>query len=373
VGLVRVLIVSNIDSREPFGQFTRPFFLGRAMAEEGVEVANVGIECSRIDFGAAWSTGQKSLRRLARVTTLARSRFAPDVIYAHQNLPGTAALLAARGTPVVADFHSLPSVEWAGLLRGARASEAPSFAAAAARASGSERVIAARANGIVAAGENLAREIGRRYRPRAVPVTVVNGVDPRLLAATRSPASPIPTDLARHSAVATLPSSASPSNRRALAFLAHAARGLENAPLPVAVHVLGSAAGPTAPLLRYHGLQPDLVPWLDHADVCLLPYPAEASLFGGAKNKLLEYLARARAVVSTTEGLRGLEAVADWRGVEVVSDDPGDFARAVARAVRPEAPKLEDERAAVHRELRWDALARKAADALSATISNGSS
>ena len=62
---VRVLIVSNLDSDKPFGQFLRPFHLGRGLARHGLEVGNVGVDCSLVDFGPTWSTGTKSLAQLA--------------------------------------------------------------------------------------------------------------------------------------------------------------------------------------------------------------------------------------------------------------------------------------------------------------------
>ena len=48
---MKVLIVSNLDSDRPFGQFLRPFHMGRGLARHGLDVGNVGVNCSRIDFG----------------------------------------------------------------------------------------------------------------------------------------------------------------------------------------------------------------------------------------------------------------------------------------------------------------------------------
>ena len=107
---LKVLLASNLDSRAPFGNFTRPFFLGRALAELGVEVANVSIDPSAIDFGPTARATPKPLARMAADIARAARRFGPDVIYAHEMRPALASLLVRSGVPVVADFHSLPSI-----------------------------------------------------------------------------------------------------------------------------------------------------------------------------------------------------------------------------------------------------------------------
>ncbi len=360
--MVKVLIASNLDSRHPFGQFTRPYFLGAGMAEAGLEVANVGIDCSRVTFGPSWSIRRASLRRFRSAIAAAIRRFAPDAVYAHQNLPATAALLAAPPTPVAADFHSIPSVEWLALARGATRGEIGRYLAAAAKARAAERFVAGRADLVIAASTQMAEEVARRYAPRKTPVAVPNGVDPALLDAPAPSSTPFAAGT--RNVVATIPTAASPSNRRALDFLREATLALGDGPDTPAVHVLGSADGPAAPGLHYHGFQEDLLPWMHAADTCALPYPEHARLYGGARNKLLEYLARGRTVVTTEEGLRGLEEAATWQGVSLTTDDPAEFAAALRTAAEPDASRLDAERAFVHRRLSWDVLGHRVVEAL---------
>jgi glycosyltransferase involved in cell wall biosynthesis len=364
---VRVLIVSNLDSKKPFGQFGRPFYLGRGMAEDGYEVASVGVDCSRVGFGPTWSTGSQSLPKIARATRQARDEFRPDVIYAHQNLPAAAALMASDGVPVAADFHSLPSVEWARLAEAAGGTTALRHRFAWAKAYAAERAIAWRAHGIVSAGDSLAEEIVARYHPVHPPAVVANGFDHELLEAPKAPESPYEGDPAAAHALSILPAASSASNRRALEFLGEAAQVLDELGPDLAVHVVGSEDGPRARVLRYHGLQV-VGPWLDHADVCLLPYPSDAMHFGGSKYKLMEYLARGRRIVSTPEGIRGMEEIEGWEGVRVVPYDPRAFAEAITASVAPEAPRLDESRAEVSSRYRWDVLARVLAEALESMV-----
>jgi len=328
----------------------------------------MSVWCQRVDFGPAWSIGRQGLRRRARAISLACGRFGPDVVYAHQNMPAAAAILARPGVPIVADFHALPSIEWMALAGGSRPPESLGHAAAGVRAAAAEAFVARGADAVIAAGESLGLAVMRRYRLSEPPAVVPNGVDRHLLDSPPAKTSPYEGLEGDRHALAILPAAATPANARALSFLCAAAEELSGGSPTVAIHVLGSASGPSAPLLRYHGLAPDLVPWIEHADVCLLPYPREAALYGGAKNKTLEYLARGRALVTTPEGLWGVEEAAGLDGVHVVSHEPADFAAAVRAAAADGAKRLDPTRELIRNGFRWDVLAARVAGTLRALV-----
>jgi glycosyltransferase involved in cell wall biosynthesis len=362
---VRILVVSNQDRTRPYGQWTRPFFLGSGLAGGGAEVANVGVDCGAVDFGPAWSVGHQSLRRLVGGCRVAVRRFRPDVVYAHQNMPAAAALVAgsATGTPVVADFHSLPSLEWEALARAAEPSAAIRYELNRAKAWAAEEFVARCAAGVIAAGPELVDALGERHGQDLRAHVVPNGVDERLLKAPRSSRPAAYADGAPH-AMSTLPSASTPANAIALAFLRDVVAELARLLPSAQVHVLGSDSGPEAPGLRYHGFQPELLPWIEHAGACLMPYPPEATA-GGVRNKLLEYLARGRAVVTTREGLRGLPEASGWSGVTVAPDDAAGFAAALRTTLESDEEGLEAARAEVARRLRWASLASDVATYLS--------
>lgn len=362
---MKVLLVSNIDAAHPFGQHLRPFHLGSGLARAGVEVGMVGVDGSSVDFGPAWSTGRKQVRPYAGALRQAARAFRPDVVYGHEARGGAAAILAATGLPVVADFHAMPSLEWRGFARRAHGAQAARLHGAAARSFAAERLMARRADGLIAAGQEVADDVRRLHRPRADPVVVVNGFTPALAddrAAGDAP--PFAAGNGHRSAVVTLPSADHQANTRAMTFLQQVAERLTADGTGVTVHVLGSDDGPPAPGLTYEGFVPALAPWLAHADVCLLPYPPEAALAGGPRIKLVEYLSAGRAIVTTQEGLRGLREVERWPGVRVAGDDPAAFAAAVAAAAHDDGPGLAAKRAEVRERLTWDALARDAARVL---------
>lgn len=360
---MQILVTSNLDARAPFGQTVRPLWLGRGMAECGVTVGNLGIDCSSVEFGPTWTLGSTSLRNRIAVTRRVIAEFQPDVIYAHQTSPAVAAIVAAGTIPVVADVHALGSAEWFGRARALGGARTGVYVAAGVKARLGEHIVMRSSRRLIAAGEELAERIHDVWGSGLDVVVVPNGVDPALLRSARAGASPYCHDGGFH-ATATLPGAASPSNARALEFLEAVALEVRRREHPTTIHVVGCTAGPGEQVLRYEGFQPDLRPWLDHADALLLPYPPEASLCGGARNKLVEYLARGRTIVSTVEGLRGLREAGSWPGVHVAGDDAASFASALCAAVTPSAGTLDAK--AMTARLGWDTLSRTALNALSA-------
>lgn len=359
----RVLIVSNLDSKQPFGQFTRPFFLGRGMARLGIEVGNVAPDCSRVDFGPVWSTGTQGLRALRAATMTALGTFRPDVIYAHQNMPAVAAILARGSAPIAADSHALASEEWRLRAQGQPPAETLVCRLRQAKAYTAERLISKRASLIVAAAEELGAMLAQMHGARRL-ATVLNGVDDRMLESPTTSAPDAYRTPGPH-VVATLPIASSTANERALRFLRQATIELRKL-LPTAeVHVLGTEEGeaPGTGGMRFHGMQ-DVLPWVDNADVCVMPYPQEAVVLGGVRNKLLEYLSRGRTLVTTEEGLMGFTECRDWEGVSVAPDEPTGFARAVSAAAGGDAPTLEAHRDFTREHLSWNRHARHLIDVL---------
>jgi len=219
------------------------------------------------------------------------------------------------------------------------------------RARASEELALRRSHLAIAASDEVRVELLRRM-PAASAHTVPNGVRDELLEDCLGP-SPYEGGL-RH-AVSTIPADASPANLTALRLLADVASRFDAAD-KLRIHVLGTSRGPTARFLHYHGVVPDIQPWLVHADACLLPYSGEGRLFGGARNKLLEALACAQRLVTTEEGLRGFATARHWPGVTVAGDRPADFAETLRKGVVAKS-RLSDVPSHAREGLRWGAVA----------------
>lgn len=108
------------------------------------------------------------------------------------------------------------------------------------------------------------------------------------------------------------------------------------------------------PLVTVTGFVEDLRPWLSRASIVICPMTSGS----GIKNKVLEALAMARPVVSSTLGIEALE-VRDGREV-LVGDSPEDFAAAVVALLPDPAARRrlgQAGRALVERRYTWDACA----------------
>lgn len=330
----RILIASNLRSDRPFGQFTRPFCLGDGLRLAGWDVGHVAIRTNEIADRVDWhhSTEQASVRAFVRGIAAGIRAFEPDIVYCHQNLPASAGLvaMARRRDRVVADFHSLPSVEWTETATYTADSRQRLQAQASwAKTTVIERLICRSAGHLVAAGSEVREDMQRKYRPRSAVLQVNNGVLIR-------PFVPISPDVWGHGegadVVATIPRETSPANEAALLLLGEVASLV--APAGVRVHVIGSVRpdGDTSPL-NFHGVVAAVEPWLAAADACILPYPAHPALAGGARTKLLEGLAYAKRLITTDEGLRGFRDAATWPGVYVSDDVAPALAETIVRAM----------------------------------------
>ena len=115
------------------------------------------------------------------------------------------------------------------------------------------------------------------------------------------------------------------------------------------------------PNLKYLGFVDDLMAYIDHADVCLLPYPHEA-VCGGARNKALDYFSRGRCVLSTEEGLRGLSDFKPGEHVFITGDTPAEYARDLHNLLKNHDPHRgvgENARRLVLADYNWETSASK--------------
>jgi glycosyltransferase involved in cell wall biosynthesis len=100
------------------------------------------------------------------------------------------------------------------------------------------------------------------------------------------------------------------------------------------------------------------------SDVCVLPYPPNA-VCGGVRNKALEYFAAGKPVVSTTEGIRGIQEAAAGRDY-LLADNSEDFAQRIVDAISDEtlALKIGSNGLALAKHYEWAVLGQKVYDTL---------
>jgi glycosyltransferase involved in cell wall biosynthesis len=308
---MRVLIVSKLNARESYGGSNRAYHLGLHLAEKAV-VAHVGPDTGAVGYGQTWSTGSRSVGALAAGVRAALRAFQPDVVFALETRANLACRLAGVGrgaAPLVIGFDSSPAFEWATYLRAGscpRAHAATRYAAARAL----ERVVLSGRAAVVVVCAFLRDLITRRDGVAHSRVHLVpNGAPPEFLSRPVSePPSPYAPMGGSRVGLLIAPRHFH-SNVLAIRFAGEVARRVrQDAPGFRLVVVGGGPAVADTSQVHYAGFVADVVPYIDFADVCLLPYPADA-VCGGARLKAMEYFARARPVLSTREGLRGIDDV----------------------------------------------------------------
>ena len=102
------------------------------------------------------------------------------------------------------------------------------------------------------------------------------------------------------------------------------------------------------------GAVEDVRPYFEEAAVAIVPVVTDD---GGFKTKILEAMAMAKPIVSTSLGAKGINAT--YREDIVIEDEPGEFANSIVRLLKDEVLRQRlgsSARKLVEREYSWDAM-----------------
>ena len=329
---MRILLISKLNTRESYGGSNRAYYLGKYLSEKA-EVFQLGVDCTGVDYCPSESTGSLSVRAFHHTIRRVMAHFHPDVVYSFESRANLACwLLKRRGyddPQFVYDFPSSPAFEWGTYFKSG--SRTPESLYRWIRGLLIERIITGDAVIFIAAGGFLHDMLLRTYgvSPDRV-FTVPNGAPPAMLDGGEYEVSESPYPKAGKKIAVMIGPRDDYTNVMAVEFLHKVAAELEDHQ-DTEIAILGG--GPQlgdGPNVRYMGYVADINPYLDYADLCLLPYPKEA-VCGGARLKSFEYFARKKIVLSTPEGTRGLERFRHLEHLYVCKDDPKVFAREMIR------------------------------------------
>lgn len=319
---IRLLIVSTLDSQEPFGAFTRPFYLGMYLARQ-FEVYQLGIDCSAVDYAQSKSIGSRSIKSYMKAIQKALVEFKPDIVYAQETLPAIASLLTYKFKKthqysLIFDFHTLSAFEyWSRLTT---ASNRFNQFTQLLKTYIAQGILINANQPIIAASQSIIDLIPQWYKtlPRQISC-VSNGVADDLLNLDRSSqVDPYQQIRPAKIVMVTAPKTFSfPTNDMSVSMTLQVAKYIESRQQNIHFVVIGrdreQLEQPLPSNISFTGFLPkrsDFLAHLVHADIGLLPFSKEA-VAGGARNKALDYLAYRKLVVSTPEGLRGLEEFCD--------------------------------------------------------------
>jgi glycosyltransferase involved in cell wall biosynthesis len=340
----RLVIVSTLDSNQPFGAFTRPFYLGQYLAKY-FDTCQIGINCSAVNYAQSVSVGSRSLRLYVQAVQKCIEEFQPDIVYAQETLPGLAALIALtlkrqKSCSLVLDFHTFSAFEyWSRLSSVANPfKEFLQFI----KTYIAQGVLIFSGNPIIAAGESTPQLISQWYpRRKSSNIHCVgNGVAEDLLYAQPS-SNQDPYQALRPAKIVVVVAPKTfqfPSNDMSVAMTIEVAKCLTRHYQKVQFIVIGRDSSDVTQQLpsniTFIGFLPkrtDFVNYLNYADIGLLPFPKQA-VAGGARNKALDFFATKKLVISTPEGLRGLEEFQHQKHLIVTGYSPDEVANAVLDA-----------------------------------------
>ncbi len=283
---------------------------------------------SRIPYHAARFRSEVAEERLREAVR----RFAPDVVQLEGLflVPYVAAVRGATRAPIVLRALNVEAEIWATLAsRGGLRPARLLYALAARRLASYERRAFGDVDGVVAVTRRDAeafRALGSRLPAHVAPV----GIDTAAVVPLGAPAEP--------SAVCFLGALDWRPNREAVEWFVRRVWPGVIRRRPGARFVVAGVAAPAgfaeqiaAPGVTFAGAVPDAHAFVSRHRALVVPLLSGS----GIRVKILQALAAARPVVTTSRGLAGIEATA---GEELlVADSPGPFAREVATVLQDDA------------------------------------
>lgn len=375
---IRLLIVSTLDSQEPFGAFTRPFYLGMYLSRQ-FEVCQLGIDCSKVDYAQSISIGSRSIKSYMKAIQKALVEFKPDIVYAQETLPATATWLTLKFKKpnkcrLVFDFHTLSAFEyWSRLTT---ASNRFNQFTQLLKTYIAQGILINSKQPIIAASQSIIDLIPQWYKtlPHQI-YCVSNGVADDLLNLQRS-SQVDPYEKIRPAKIVmvTAPKTFSfPTNDMSVSMTLQIAKYIESRQPNIHFVVIGrdqeQLEQPSPSNITFTGFLPersDFLAHLIHADIGLLPFSKEA-VAGGARNKALDYLACHKLVVSTPEGLRGLEEFCDRQHLLVSGYSVEEVGDTIIDACTNQDTYQHLAEAAyqlIQKQYSWSAMAEKVAEIL---------
>ena len=334
---MRICIVSNYK-KNGYGESSRPYFLSIDLLKQGHQILHLchhegvedGIEYLKVD---TWIWEPSIIKRtLSFICLFFKVRmFAPDIIYMHQ-FNNARWALASRVMPKVKfifDAHTSLFFEASYL----NAEDTADIA----RVKNIERDICLKTDAIISASEETRQILQEAYALPNQKLYVVGNATYITPVTAAEKVAAKNAGQENFTCLATLPFDGFLSNELALAYLFEIATEVQKKNSNIKFVVLGGGKKPTPPTsnIFYAGYVPDLRKEILAAGICLMPYPDNA-VCGGARNKFCDFVALGKVVVSSPEGMRGMQALTAGKNCLVASNKDDYAARIIELHDSPE-------------------------------------
>lgn len=359
---MKICMVSNANASNPYGSTIRPHYFAKNLSRDGFPILHIcdkrptdeeDIEHLSLDEHSGQSEDE-----LFRMIQTRCEQFAPDVIYTHQVYTAKIALKlkSILNRPHVYDPHSSIVLE-SPLDAGQSISRIDWLIAA-------EKEMLKLTHKIVAPSPELKDYLNSKYGvPRRKISIVKNGVETDVF-------KPTPPDMDLRDSLG-IPRASTlivftnprvfPSNDIALRYFLELVPEIETKCRDAIFLILGGGAELETPSPRviYTGFVENLPAYINLADVCVAPFPSNA-ICGGTRNKICEYLACGKTIVSTMEGMRGFDDAVHGEHF-LLAEDSADFVSQLAYAItHPEkSARMGKNARTLSRKYDWRPLSRK--------------
>lgn len=153
----------------------------------------------------------------------------------------------------------------------------------------------------------------------------------------------------RLTCAAVLPQDGFKSNTLALEFLLDVAALMELSEPTVVFKVIGGGKmlEPKSKNVVFTGYVQEFEKEIMEADICLVTYPSEA-VCGGVRNKVCDFMALGKPIISTSEGMRGFDDCKET--VEFVrAESPDEFVKEILHLKKDSQKRLQLGQSALNR------------------------
>jgi len=323
---MRICMISSVDMDIPYGSTTRPYYISKNLVEFGCEILHIctkpperqekGIKYLQKKYYKNRFWVVRTTRDIFRMYKECKN-FAPDVLYVHQlsNALRALPLKYLLKVPFVFDAHGSSVMETNAFSSNTYYKKKVEI---------QERLVLKIADKIIVVSEELKDFFIKYFGISEEKIELIkNGVDTNSL----RPAEPdfkIRKELGISDddkvIVFTCPRGFF-SNNIALKYFFQMIPKIEERMKNVKFVIIGGGPKfePPSPNVIYTGFVQDLASYINLADVCVAPYPPSA-VCGGTRNKVADYFACGKPVVSTEEGMRGFNDAVPDRDFLLASD-----------------------------------------------------
>lgn len=326
---MNICIISNYK-KNGYGESTRPYYLSINLKEQGHRILHLcehegaedGIEYIKVQTSHWEPSRFKRLLNYVPLSLRVRA-FAPDIIYVHQfnNARWALSTKLLPKRKMVFDAHT--SFYFEHLIF------EPEDKAKVERIKQIENDICTGVDAIICASEETRQILKQTYHLSDDKLFVVGNAT-NMAPVTEAENVPRPEHVP-FICLATLPFDGFASNELALNYLFEIAELVQAQTDRIKFVVLGGGTKPSPPTsnIIYAGYVPDLRKEILAADICLMPFPDNA-VCGGARNKFCDFVALGKVVVSSPEGMRGMQVLEDGKNC-VVAANKFDYAECIIR------------------------------------------